>query len=306
MRKEAAMRNLVLEVCLGVLLGSVGGLPALAGKDLSKIRATLDAMSDDLVRATLEGDVETVMSYYTEDSVSMPNYDGILDGSQAIREYQENMQAVGVEFQSMEFTTLDLWKCSDLVYDAGTFEVTLTIPGRPGPVTDKGKYLTVWERQRGGTLKIKREIWNSDVNPWTMAEQPGMSSEARREYEQLLNARHTLNEMARGLRQRTYIGLDGDWDDAAGGFRVSEFAEGTSAEEAGVRIGDLLIKVNGIPLADQEAFRADAANRRPGREAEITVLRDGTEHTMTLTLMAATEKMIAEELGKFLLENFLD
>ena len=74
------MRNLVLTLCLGALLGSVVGLPTLAAKDLSKIQATLDSMSEELVRATLAGDVDTVMSYYTEDSVSMPNYHGILKG----------------------------------------------------------------------------------------------------------------------------------------------------------------------------------------------------------------------------------
>lgn len=47
-------------------------------------------------------------------------------------------------------------------------------------------------------------------------------------------------------------------------------------------------------------------DRQPGREAEITVLRDGVEHTMTVTLMAATEKMIAEEIGGCVVKDFLD
>jgi ketosteroid isomerase-like protein len=304
--KEAAMRNLALRVCLGAALVSIAGQPALASKDLSKIKATLDAMSNELVQATLEGDVETVMSHYTEDSVSMPNYHGILEGSQAIREYQENMYAVGIEFQSMDFTTRDLWKCGDLVYETGAFGVSLTMPGAPEPVTDHGKYMTVWEQQRGGVLKIKTEIWNSDFNPWVMAAQQELSSEEAQEYEQLLNAKNTLEEMAGALRKRAFVGLDGEWDDSVGGYRVSAFAEGTTAEDAGVRVGDVLIEINGIPLTDREASRADAANRLPGREAEITVLREGSELRMTVTLMAATEKLVAEEIGRFLLENYLD
>jgi ketosteroid isomerase-like protein len=304
--KEAAMRNLALTICLGAVLVSVGSLPALAGKDLSKIKATIEAMSDELVQATLEGDVDTVMSYYTEDSVSMPNYHGILDGSRAIREYQENMYAVGIEFQSMDFTTLDLWKCGDLVYETGTFGISLTMPGAPEPVTDHGKYMTVWKRHRGGVLKIKTEIWNSDLNPWVVAAEQDLSSEAAKEYELLLKAKDTLEEFASALRKRAFVGLDGDWDDSVGGYRVSGFAEGTTAEDAGVREGDVLIEINGIPLTDREASQADAANRLPGREVDITVLREGSEQTMTVTLMAATEKMVAEEIGKFLLENYLD
>jgi hypothetical protein len=36
----------------------------------------------------------------------------------------------------------------------------------PGPMEDHGKYVTVWEKQKGGALKIKVETWNSDINPW--------------------------------------------------------------------------------------------------------------------------------------------
>jgi ketosteroid isomerase-like protein len=40
---------------------------------------------------------------------------------------------------------------------------------------DHGKYLTIWEKQKDGSLKIKIETWNSDVDPTSMmnmAKQP--------------------------------------------------------------------------------------------------------------------------------------
>jgi ketosteroid isomerase-like protein len=30
---------------------------------------------------------------------------------------------------------------------------------------DTGKYLTLWEKQADGSLKIKVETWNTDKNP---------------------------------------------------------------------------------------------------------------------------------------------
>ena len=41
-------------------------------------------------------------------------------------------------------------------------------PGMPGPIEDKGKYMTVYVREKNGSLKIKAEIWNTDVNPMQM------------------------------------------------------------------------------------------------------------------------------------------
>jgi ketosteroid isomerase-like protein len=191
-QKEVAMRSLVARVCLVALLVSIGTLPALAGKDLSELQATVDAMGEELVRATLEGDVDTAMKYYTEDSVSMPNYHGILKGLDEIRGYQENMHKAGVKFTAMDFTTLDLWKCGKLVYETGTYKLSLTMPGAPGPIEDTGKYMTIYQLQPGGELTIKIEIWNSDVNPYA-----GMGQQGRLD--------RTVNELALNARQHELI-----------------------------------------------------------------------------------------------------
>ncbi len=33
------------------------------------------------------------------------------------------------------------------------------------PWNDHGKYMTIWEMQDDGSLKVKVETWNTDVNP---------------------------------------------------------------------------------------------------------------------------------------------
>jgi len=42
------------------------------------------------------------------------------------------------------------------------------MPDQPAPMEDHGKYLTIWEKQKDGSLKVKVETWNSDVNPAMM------------------------------------------------------------------------------------------------------------------------------------------
>jgi hypothetical protein len=36
---------------------------------------------------------------------------------------------------------------------------------------DYGKYITIWEEQKDGSMKIKVETWNTDTNPWAQMEQ---------------------------------------------------------------------------------------------------------------------------------------
>jgi ketosteroid isomerase-like protein len=184
------MKSLILRVCLVALVVSVGTLPSLAGKDLSKLKATVDAMTEELVAATLEGDVETTMKFYTEDSISMPNFHGILEGLDEIREYQENMYKVGVKFNSMEFETLDFWKCGKLVYETGTYKLNLTMPGAPGPIDDTGKFLTIYKVKPGGGLTIKLEMWNSDISPWASMGQQGRTDRASADF--------AFNDITRG------------------------------------------------------------------------------------------------------------
>jgi hypothetical protein len=42
------------------------------------------------------------------------------------------------------------------------------MPGMEKPMDDRGKYLTIWEKQKDGSLKVKIETWNSDINPMSM------------------------------------------------------------------------------------------------------------------------------------------
>jgi ketosteroid isomerase-like protein len=284
--------------------------PVTAAKDLSKVQAAIDGASATLTKATLEGDIDTIMSFYTDDSVSMPNYnEGVLEGLAAIREHQERGYASGMKINSLDFETTGLLKSKSLVVESGKWKIDLTVREMPDPVVDHGEYITVWRYGKDGSLKVVREIWNSDLNPWaTIAtlQSATMPDQDKKELETLRQGAKALAELAESLRSRAYIGLDGDFDETTGGYTVSGFAEGSHAEEAGVLIGDVLVKINGIGLTDRTGSEADLPNRRPGKAARITVLRDGEEKTMTVTLMGATDKIVAEGLGEFLLQNYLE
>jgi hypothetical protein len=64
--------------------------------------------------------------------------------------------------QSANFTTVDLWMCGDLIYEVGKYGMSTIIPGLSHPYADHGKYLSIWEKQDDGSLKVKMLIWNTD------------------------------------------------------------------------------------------------------------------------------------------------
>jgi ketosteroid isomerase-like protein len=46
-------------------------------------------------------------------------------------------------------------KGGDLVYSLGTYTMTLTNPKTKKPATDKGKYLTIYQKQADGNWKAR-------------------------------------------------------------------------------------------------------------------------------------------------------
>jgi S1-C subfamily serine protease len=112
-----------------------------------------------------------------------------------------------------------------------------------------------------------------------------------------------LNKMAADMENKGLIGVDGEWDEKAGGFWVMSYIEGTHAQQAGVEINDLLVAINGIALSDEAKTRADRGNRTPGSEVSLTVLRDGKKKKMKVTLTALTDEQMARYIGGHMLNH---
>ena len=112
-----------------------------------------------------------------------------------------------------------------------------------------------------------------------------------------------LNKMVSHLKNKGLVGVDGEWDEVRGGFRIDSFLEGSRAPQAGVRAGDLLLAINGIALSDEKASMADRANRKPGATVSITVSRDGGKHDMQVTMISMSDEQIAMYVGRHMFEH---
>jgi ketosteroid isomerase-like protein len=64
---------------------------------------------------------------------------------------------------SFESTKADASKGGDMVYTVGTYILTRSDPKDQKPVTDKGKYMTLFRKQADGTWKAVADMLNSDL-----------------------------------------------------------------------------------------------------------------------------------------------
>jgi S1-C subfamily serine protease len=73
-------------------------------------------------------------------------------------------------------------------------------------------------------------------------------------------------------------------DSASGGVRISQVVPGGAMEEAGLKVGDIVLRVADIPVSDPNAygpaFRQKMAGQPEGTGYDVVVARDGQQLTL--------------------------
>jgi len=123
-------------------------------------------MNDEYAKTMVSGDMSSLWSGYADDVISLPSYEPMVKGLDAVKESSMKMTAAGVKFLSFSTTCTDVMKSGNFIIDIGTYKISMGIPGMDMPWDDHGKYLNVWEVADDGSMKVKAETWNTDTNPW--------------------------------------------------------------------------------------------------------------------------------------------
>ena len=72
--------------------------------------------------------------------------------------------------------------------------------------------------------------------------------------------------------------------DGSRGAQVAEVVPGSAAADAGIAEGDLVVSVDGSPVADSSQLRAQITKRSPGTDVTIGLERDGGTRDVVVTL----------------------
>ena len=119
----------------------------------------LAKLDEDWSKAAGAKDVERVASFYAEDAVAYPPGAPAAVGKAAAKKvwaayFADPSFAISWKTQHAEVT-------GDLGYTSGTSETSFK--GADGKiVTEKGKFLCVWRKQKDGSWKAVHDMWNAD------------------------------------------------------------------------------------------------------------------------------------------------
>jgi ketosteroid isomerase-like protein len=136
-----------------------------------EIKTKIEKINSKMAEAMVAGEYEKTLGLYAEDAISLPSYQPMLKGIEEIKKSSEEMAKSGSKVKSFEAHTKKVKICGDMVIEIGKYRISMEMPGMPDPVEDHGKYITIWEKQSDGSLKIKIDTWNTDVNPWAQGQE---------------------------------------------------------------------------------------------------------------------------------------
>jgi uncharacterized protein (TIGR02246 family) len=127
------------------------------------VRQAIEEAGFRFATALNQGDAAAVAALYVEDARLLAPNTPMISGRQGIQAFWQDY----IHMTSSREVTLQVQKIDyngDLAYEVGSYTLRfqLTASGSP-PMTDDGKYVVVWKRQRDGSWKIAVDTWNTDL-----------------------------------------------------------------------------------------------------------------------------------------------
>jgi C-terminal processing protease CtpA/Prc len=114
-----------------------------------------------------------------------------------------------------------------------------------------------------------------------------------------------LDKMAAKMQNSGWVGVELEGIENAPGNLVAGVIEGSPAEAAGVKSGDVLLAINSVELTDanMEKLGEMWKSSAPGQKVVWTVQRDGAERQVNLVLGRMPADILARYVGKHMLEH---
>ncbi len=109
--------------------------------------------------ASEAGDVDEILSYWTDDAVVIPAGMPSLIGRDALREYVEGTRTIPGFRINWSSTDAQVSQDGTMAYLLSTNEVAMNGPDGQ-PVTRRGRAVTVWHRGDQGQWRCAVDIWN--------------------------------------------------------------------------------------------------------------------------------------------------
>ncbi|MBI4548127.1 MAG: DUF4440 domain-containing protein [Ignavibacteriae bacterium] len=151
--------TVLIGCCLAMLvLGCTPQQPDTRAKDEAAIRDADIGWS----KVAETNQVDQMIAYFLEDAVVLAPNEPMASGKEAIGTMLRGFFAMPGFSVKWQPTKVEVSRSGDLGYSLGTYEMTMNDP-KGIPMTDRGKYATVWKKQADGSWKVAADMFNSDL-----------------------------------------------------------------------------------------------------------------------------------------------
>jgi ketosteroid isomerase-like protein len=155
--------RLLCVIALLALAGSLSGQQLPASKPPSAGAAKIRALERAMMVAGEEKGSTGYMSFYADEAVELPDGADTLQGKEAISKTMGFLDDKNNRL-TWEPVRVDVAASGDLAYSYGNYEFRSI--GKDGkPAVERGKYTTVWKKQKDGHWKVVLDMGNASPAP---------------------------------------------------------------------------------------------------------------------------------------------
>lgn len=160
------MKRILLSGVVPLMILMLGVAQAAAQKKSLTPEQSIRAADQQWLKVFAAKDIEKSAMFCTADgSVLAPNAP-IATGHEAIKKLFSGFFALPDLKISWHVHRAQVSKSGEMGYTSGAYQMTFNDPSGK-PITDKGKYVTVWTKQADGSWKVSLDIFNTDLPPPT-------------------------------------------------------------------------------------------------------------------------------------------
>ncbi len=147
----------IVSASLGFSLCSAGEIP-------EDVLVKLDRIGAEMERAALVNDYKSLLDYYTEDVIIMADFQAPVKGKKTLKSLYEKEADQRLKYHSINGLPEKRWESDGLIYEYGSFGMTVSSKSDDKPKGYYGSYFQIWEPS-GSSYRLKYVIWNLDHYP---------------------------------------------------------------------------------------------------------------------------------------------
>ena len=155
------IRHFVIGISSALIFVGCLTLPGLGQVKVAEAVRTAD---QDWLRVFAAKNLDKSVAFFDEKGAMLASNAPIADSKEAISTLLTGFFALPDLKISWHVDRADVARSGDLGYTSGAYEMTFK-DATGKPLSDKGKYVTVWKKQKDGTWKVLLDIFNTDLPP---------------------------------------------------------------------------------------------------------------------------------------------